>query len=259
LQEPVLSARPDDQSVFNEPHMRADAGLPRVCHHCGYDRGGIASSLCPECGQPPHGIEHSPWDEPALHSGSPPESAFTYARWLAERRAATPISTTWATTILIALSAGPLGLMGALWGAGESRFSALALVLFGPLIEEVSKVMAATYIVEKKPYLFASASQILICCAAGGLAFAIFENLLYLFVYFPRHDPWLWAWRWSVCTALHTGCSLIAGLGLVRSWQRSRALSTPPDLNLAAPLLITAIVIHGIYNAGAMLMSLAGF
>jgi len=261
----------DDPSVFNEPHMRQDAGSPRTCHACGYSRNGIGVARCPECGAPPHEVEHAPWDEPALRAGGAesgqglslagevPESAVTYARWLEERREATPRSITWATTIAVALSAGPLGVMGALWGAGESRLSVLALTLFGPLIEEVCKVMGATYVVEKKPYLFATRLQILLCCAAGGLAFATIENILYLFVYFPRHEPWLWTWRWTVCTALHTGCSLIAGLGLVRAWETTRTLNTQPDLTAATPFLVGAIVVHGLYNTGALMMSMAGF
>lgn len=191
-------------------------------------------------------------------AGSAPESAVTYSKWVAEKRSATPRSMTWATTILVAMSAGPLGVISTFWGAGEGAFSVLAVVLFGPVIEEVSKIMAATYVVEKRPYLFSSPWQIMICCAAGGLAFSIIENILYLFVYFPAHEPWLWAWRWTVCTALHTGCSLIAGLGLMRVWEKSRVLGKQPDLNLGVRFLVGAIVLHGVYNAGAVVMSMVG-
>ena len=251
-----------DPSVFDEPHQRPDAGAPRECPACGYSREGIGAARCPECGAPPHDVEHSPWDEPALAgselTGAIPLGGVTYARWLAERQGTTPRSITWACTILVAMSAGPLGVIGAFWGAGESRLSVLALVLFGPVIEEVVKIMGATYVVEKRPYLFATRWQILICCGAGGLAFATIENLLYLFVYFPEAGAGVWAWRWTACTALHTGCSLVAGLGLVRAWEVSQRAGVPPDLNAGAKFLVAAIVAHGSYNALALATSLAG-
>lgn len=247
--------------MFDEPHLRPEAGSPRRCHQCGYDRVGIGMARCPECGAPAHDVEHAPWDEPALRdnaAAAAPEGAVTYARWLAEKIAATPASMTWATTILIAMSAGPLGVIGAFWGSGESSFSVVAIVVIGPVIEEVSKVMAATYVVEKRPYLFARAGQILLCCAAGGLAFAVIENILYLYVYYPRHEPWLWAWRWTVCTALHTGCSLITGLGLARVWSGAMAGGVAPDLSRGTRFLVGAIVLHGVYNALAVMMAMAG-
>ena len=95
-EERVVGTPSDDPSVFNEPHMRQDAGSPRTCHACGYSRNGIGVARCPECGAPPHEVEHAPWDEPALRAGGAesgqglslagevPESAVTYARWLEE-------------------------------------------------------------------------------------------------------------------------------------------------------------------------------
>ena len=48
------------------------------------------------------------------------------------------------------------------------------------------KVAMATYVVEKRPYLFTSTAQIMFAGLAAGLSFASIENLLYLGVYIPH-------------------------------------------------------------------------
>ncbi|MGI9627234.1 MAG: hypothetical protein ACR2QM_10395, partial [Longimicrobiales bacterium] len=66
--------------------------------------------------------------------------------------------------------------------------------------------------------------------------------------------PALVYWRWTVCVALHMGCSLVAGLGLMRIWSRTVATLIRPDLARGAPLMASAIVIHGAYNTMAVAM-----
>ena len=65
--------------------------------------------------------------------------------------------------------------------------------------------------------------------------------------------------RSSVCVAMHAGCSLIAGLGLMRIWSRSMADRTPPRTALGAPYMLTAVIIHGTYNAMAVLLDAVDF
>ena len=63
---------------------------------------------------------------------------------------------------------------------------------------------------------------------------------------------------WTVCVVLHCGCSLIAGLGLMRVWRMTMATRNRPDLNLGTAYLIVAIVAHRTYNALAMGLEWAG-
>ena len=204
-----------DPGIENEPQFahrrweedpsesRADRNLPRE-HRSDSD------------------IEHSVWDEPALSPdlslrGQP--SGLTYRNWLLQNIEQTTWLKSWLSTLLIALAAGPWGVIGALGSGGASFVALLAVVVFGPITEEVTKVAAALWVVEKRPYLFRSGAQILICAACGGLAFAAIENLIYLYIYVPEHSPQFVAFRWTVCVALHMTCSTLAGQGLKQIWR----------------------------------------
>jgi RsiW-degrading membrane proteinase PrsW (M82 family) len=197
----------------------------------------------------------SVWDEPALAqelAGIAPPEAMTYARWFAEARARTPAGLTWLVTVAVALLAGPWAVLGAFLGA-QGGFGAVVLVaVLGPCAEEVLKVSAPWCIVERWPHLFRSRVQIALCACLSGLVFAAIENLLYLHVYVPDPPEWLIAWRWSACVALHTGCSLIAGLGVTRMWADATARQARPRASLALPALVAAVAVHGVYNAAAL-------
>ena len=143
---------------------------------------------------------------------------------------------------------------GAASGGVAAWFGIVTVVVLGPVFEEVMKAALPLWIVEKRPYLFRSRFQIGLCMVASGLVFGAIENILYLWVYVPRSVEGLAEWRWSVCVAMHAGCSLIAGLGLMRIWSRSMADRTPPRTALGAPYILTAVVIHATYNAMAVLL-----
>jgi RsiW-degrading membrane proteinase PrsW (M82 family) len=199
--------------------------------------------------------EDSVFDEPAYSpevSGPPPPGADTYASRVERGLRQTTRFESWSWTLLLAAASGPWAVLGALWGSGESAFSALALVLVGPLVEESMKIAAAMAAVETRPWRFRSAGQLLVCAVAGGLAFAALENLLYLNVYVPNPPEWLIRWRWTVCVALHAGCSTVAGLGMIRVWRRAVEKRVPPRMSDAAPYLTAAVLIHGTYNAAAL-------
>lgn len=260
-------AEPPLTPAFGSTPLAA-SGVDLVCWRCGYSRAGLSlDTPCPECNSPafkPHDMDPdaSVWDEPttsAALSGETPEDATTYARWLDARLAERDVGTSWAITGLIALAAGPLAIMGAFWGSGQTTLSVLALVVFGPVVEEASKLALPTFIVERKPYLFISRAQILICGAAAGLAFAAIENLLYLHVYVPNPSAALVAWRWTVCVALHVGCSMIGAIGLASEWRDAIALRRKPDLVRAARWLTLATVVHGAYNGLAIVLGFTGF
>ena len=239
-----------DPSVHAEPHLRGDepplspAPAPRGVPARSGGEG--AASVEPDA---------SVWDEPVLSqelAGAVPAEAMTYVRWCAEARARTSVARTWLVTVAVALLAGPWAVLGAFL-SGQGGFGAVILVaVLGPCAEEVLKVSAPLCVVERWPFLFRYRVQIMLCAVLSGLVFAAIENVLYLYVYVPNPMPWLVLWRWTVCVALHTGCSLIAGLGVMRMWNVATARRTRPKASLALPALVAAIVLHGLYNATAL-------
>ena len=232
-----------DPSVSGEPHLRTKRNLDQA-------RKRRADG---------EQVRHSVWDEPGISpelAGPVPADALTYGNWLEQRRAETSTAASWGITLGLALLAGPWAVVGAVLGSGQTPFSLMALVLFGPVAEELMKIAAGLYVVERKPFLFTSPVQIITCALAGGLVFASIENILYLHVYVRDVPAWLPRWRWTVCVGLHVGCSAIAGLGVLRVWRDSWARHAPARISLAFPYLITAVAVHGLYNGLAALLSL---
>lgn len=285
-----MSGPSNNPSVFDEPQFRGgvndgvgDGSAPSGgCWRCGYSLSGLKRApgvpiKCPECGagefdsggEGAEAADQTVWDEPGLSktlAGETPEGAVTYAGWLREKLEQTNPATTWWMTLCVALMAGPWGLVGAVAsqfaGGGNSMLSLFGLVLLAPLTEEVMKIAAVTWAVERRPYWFGGAGrmgggQLLLCCGAGGLVFAAIENVLYLEVYIAEPDAWIVWWRWTVCVALHVCCSLIAGLGLRRVWLRCVTRLERPDLTLSLTHLGIAIGVHGTYNLLVTLLEFA--
>ena len=203
-------------------------------------------------------IEHSVWDEPGLShtlSGAPPEGALTYRNWLDHRVSQTTVADTWKYVGLLAAISGPWSILGTMvtQQGGTGSFIVL-LTIVGPLVEEVMKAAATLWAAEKRPYFFKSSAQILICMVVSGFCFAAIENILYLNVYIPNPTHGLAVWRWTVCVALHTGCAFISGVGIAKMWRQAMQTKTHPQLAIAAPYMMTAFVVHGIYNFSALMM-----
>ena len=211
-------------------------------------------------------IDHNVWEEPALSKelvDGPREDQLTYARWLQAGIEQTTIEKSMKVTLLVALAAGPWGVLGAFWtgiyGSPLSAFGLIAVVVFGPVTEEVVKVSAAWWVVEKRPFWFQTVPQIIFCAACGGAAFAAIENLIYMYVYVPDHSAAFVIYRWTVCVGLHVGCSLVAGLGLAKIWDNAIRNLHRPKVALGVPYLVIAIVVHGFYNLTVTIASLAGW
>ncbi len=256
-----MSDPSNDPSINNEPHMRDqpphhDPSEEIAEQHLARDH---------EHDDPEEqAVERSVWDElstsPEL-TGDTPHDALTYQKWLVKHHRQTTVLRSWAITIAVTLLAGIWAVLGSLWSGMQTTFTfgLLATVVFGPVAEEVMKIAAALYIVEKRPYLFRSPLQIVICVLASAVVFATIENVIYLNIYDSTPSSTMVYWRWTVCVALHVGCSLIAGLGLVRIWADMWKHCRRPTMSLGFPFLVTAILVHGAYNAFVTVLSLAGF
>lgn len=211
-------------------------------------------------------VEHTVWDEPGLSkelTGETPAGELTYRSWLEKRHQQTRESTTWLVTIGLALLAGPWAILGALLNpmitGGHTAMGIGAIVLFGPVVEEMLKAGTALILIEKRPFLFRSPIQILICVLAGAGVFAVIENVLYLYVYVPDPPEGLFQWRWSICVLLHMGCTLIAGMGLIRMWKDVWRRRGRPRISIAFPYLVVAMVVHGSYNTFAVILNFMDF
>jgi RsiW-degrading membrane proteinase PrsW (M82 family) len=176
-----------------------------------------------------------------------------YGTWLDQQLRHQSIPRSWVLTLGLSLLAGPLAILAAFTNnAAGSEF--LLLVIVGPLVEEMGKVLAPLMVIEKNPARFTSGTQPIVCALAGGLIFAVIENLLYLNVYIDDPSPMLITWRWTVCVALHTGCSFVAGCGVAKIRHHSLTDRVPPTMETGAFLIIAAVVIHGVYNFMAILI-----
>ncbi len=240
-----------DPSVFAEPWMKP------VIQHGDINDSSVVdtnSFIRPE-------VDHSVWDEPGLSrslSGEAPDHAVTWFGHYLQMRESTSARTSWMVTILTAIIGGPLAILGTLI-EGVTQSGLLTVIAIGPTIEEIMKVALPLWIVEKRPWLFRSSTQIVICCFASGLAFAAVENVIYLRFYVPNPSVSLVQWRWTICVLLHSSCSLIAGVGVMRMWQSIQAEKTAPQMSHVGPALLSAIILHGSYNAVATMLETVGF
>jgi hypothetical protein len=243
---------PDDPSIEHEPHLKPGGFRPDPSEQRAARR--LARE---QAGHPDEVVDHGVWDEPSLSDELTADVAGerrNYASWLREKIDQTSLAKSLLVSLLMALAAGPLAVFGAFYGADSG--GVLGLVIMGPLVEEVMKVALPLWAAERRPYLFKSGLQILLCAFAGGLAFAVIENLLYLNVYVPDPSRALVVWRWTVCVALHISCSTVAGIGLYRMWDEAMTRQRRPQMPVAGLYLVLAVVGHGLYNALAFLLEM---
>lgn len=199
----------------------------------------------------------SVWDEVGTQGlgYEVPEDALSYSNWYASKSDQCSILRSYSTVFIIALIGGPLAILAVLLGGTPNAEShILAVVFWGPVLEEQLKIAGTLILLERFPYLYRSSLQLYFAIVASALSFSVLENLMYLNVYIEDPSPEIVAWRWSVCTALHVGASSIAFLGVRKMWKVSRSTLTPPSVKEAFPYLVMATVVHGSYNLFAILL-----
>lgn len=252
---PDTPAAEASHDVLDEPAHRTTSGTPITrdlsCPGCQFNLRGLAVGMdCPECGQP---ILLSPTPDAAERGGI---AGSGYASWLTHQLAATPAWKSWTVIAGIVLLGGPWAVLGALlstWGG------IMAIIVVGPAVEEVMKIGLIALLIETRPYLLRSRTQIFVAAAGSALMFAVIENLIYLNLYIPNPTPGITAWRWSACTALHVGCTSVAAVGALKVWRQVMAERRKPDAPIDLRWLVAAIVIHGTYNATVTVAELSGF
>ncbi len=249
---------PRDPSIRNEPFVRGDAEVDpseavaarRLAREEAADDG---------TGAP----DASVWDEPALSpelAGTVPVDQRSYAQWLKDHLARVSPLQTWWITLGVVLVTGPWAVLAAvLREATAGTGKVVGIVVIAPIVEELMKVSMPLMIVETRPYLFRSKAQIVLAAIAGGMVFGALENLLYFNVYIDDPEPALMLFRWAVCMPGHTIWSLLAGIGVARMWQHSVDSLRRPDMTLAAPWLIAAMIFHGLYNGTLVALSMVGW
>jgi len=202
--------------------------------------------------RPPDELEalrDSVGSEPALPKHHDPDQ---WTRWLSRKQSQCTAAGNLGVTLLAALLGGPFAIVGALVAGHRGFGPVVYVIVFGPVVEELLKQSGMTYVLEKKPYRIFSTWQFVFSAVLSGLAFAAIENLVYIHRFAAAANikdvGRLAFYRWTVCTALHVTCAVIASLGLIRVWKRQLRDGRPADLAAAVPFFAAAMIAHGLYN-----------
>ena len=93
--------------------------------------------------------------------------------------------------------------------------------------------------------------------ALAGLTFGIIEALVYVYLYVDDPSDSFITYRFTLPLALHSFCSMLVGLGIVRgvvSWANGEGPLPKSSRNL----YFTAVATHATYNTLAIVLTIAG-
>lgn len=200
-------------------------------------------------------IRDSAFNEPAitLRQDEP-----YIGNWIEQRRAKCSMAGNLAVAVLAAILGGPFAVLGAFMASAQGWYGLLYIVAFAPVVEEVLKQSGMIYLLERKPYRVFASWQFVFSAVVSAFVFATIENILYLRVYIRPSiltNPEMFAaFRWTVCTAVHIGCSVIASIGMIQVWKKQLADGKTAEIGAAFRYFAIAITIHGVYNFAAVLL-----
>ena len=151
----------------------------------------------------------------------------------------------------VALTGGVLGVGGAF--LQELRTVDLFIAFVGgPIIEEFLKPTGVYILLARWPHLLCGRLHTAFLSALGGLAFAVVENVVYLYVYFPDHSLALAVYRYTVNLGVHTLASFMVGLGITRRLLAS-VKGEVPLLSGSWRYYAAGIIIHSAYNIAVVI------
>ena len=206
------------------------------------------------------GTRDEVWEEPGFAGASVPQDPDATFRAKVRRSWEKRASGAGACFSLFAglvLSSGAFGILCSFLKESleTGKTAATGIVCFAPVVEEIGKTFIPLLTLERKPWLFSGGAAILAVCLLSGLLFAASENLLYLHVYLQAPSTGIILWRWIVCTLLHVICCGISGTGLAKVWRAASKAKSCGRIETAYPWYLAAILVHGIYNAAAILFA----
>ena len=142
--------------------------------------------------------------------------------------------------------------------AFDPMIGILLLVVVAPAVEEICKPLAIVFLLDKRPHWLRGPGEIMILAACSALVFATLENLLYIFVNNPNGPAAFVIFRLTICTLLHVTASTVFGAGLAKMWRHIRDKGGHFDIDVCFKYYVTAVVIHGGYNAAVLILTWAG-
>jgi RsiW-degrading membrane proteinase PrsW (M82 family) len=159
---------------------------------------------------------------------------------------------------LMAILGGLLGIFGAIFQEAQTTLTYVLLPFIGaPIIEEALKPSGIYLALLWWPRALRSQLFTAILCALSGLVFGIIESFVYVTVYVDNPSDEFIIFRFSVPLGLHAMASYLVGLGLnqrVIDWAAGRSKLPRASRNY----YIAAVVLHGLYNTIAVILSVSG-
>jgi RsiW-degrading membrane proteinase PrsW (M82 family) len=198
-------------------------------------------------------IRDSVLNEPAITGD---QKGVYLGEWIQQKRQQCSMAGNLSIAFLAAIVGGPFAILGAFMASSRGWYGILYVVIAAPVIEELLKQSGMIYLLEKKPYRVFATWQFVFSALLSALVFATVENLIYINLYarsadLVSHEAFAY-FRWTVCTALHMGCSAIASMGMIRVWKKQLADGRAADLSVAFSYFVVAMAVHGGYNFVAL-------
>ncbi|MDO8613235.1 MAG: PrsW family glutamic-type intramembrane protease [Dehalococcoidia bacterium] len=159
--------------------------------------------------------------------------------------------------VLLALSGGALGLVGAFFAEARTGGLLLLPLIAAPIIEEMLKPAGVFLALVRWPQALRGQLYRALLCAGAGVVFGLLESLVYVTIYAPDHPDWYVPFRFSVPVAMHAGASYVVGLGVgagVVDWVNGRG----PLPKTSRNYYVAGVAIHALYNLTAVTLALAG-